>query len=172
MLAKRKRLSRQFVEKASGEICSKVLKMHAVSHAKLIGIYISIGNEVRAEKLLGPLLRMKKTVAVPVLRGKGMKFAVLDSIKDTHMERGIRVPNSKAFVAGRSIGVFVVPGVAFDTNGIRIGFGKGYYDRFLSRVPGATKIGVAYDFQVVNRIGKEAHDIPMGFVVTEKRMLM
>ena len=67
--------------------------------------------------------------------------------------------------------VILVPGLAFDRNGGRMGFGKGYYDRLLES-SNAVKIGLCYDFQILEKIPTESHDVPMNFVITEKEILL
>ena len=66
----------------------------------------------------------------------------------------------------------IVPGIVFDKNGHRIGYGYGYYDRFFHKLDAnVKKIGFAFDFQVVDKIPEEQHDVPMDVVITEKRVL-
>jgi 5-formyltetrahydrofolate cyclo-ligase len=63
--------------------------------------------------------------------------------------------------------LIVVPGVAFDPTGNRMGRGRGFYDRLLKSTPNAMKVGVAYDFQLLDKIPVEPHDVPMDSVITE-----
>ena len=71
-------------------------------------------------------------------------------------------------IAHKNIDLVLVPGIVFDHEGHRIGYGFGHYDKFLRKVPKATKIGLAFDFQVVDKIPREMHDVPVDMVVTEK----
>jgi 5-formyltetrahydrofolate cyclo-ligase len=173
MFAKRYAMSASEVEASSSKICSKILDIPAIKDSGSIGIYLSFRNEVLAERLLGPLSAEGKKVFVPVVLNDGeMKFARLRPLDEMNSGlRGMKEPKEKAFAKEGEIGAFVVPGVAFDLRGFRIGWGKGHYDRFLSRNGNAVKIAPAYDFQVVRRIDAEPHDIRMDFVVTEKRVL-
>lgn len=77
---------------------------------------------------------------------------------------------SKA-VRHHKIDLIFVPGIAFSTNGHRIGFGKGYYDRLLKKARHARKVGIAYEFQLVNNIPAEKHDIPVDMIITERRTI-
>lgn len=76
---------------------------------------------------------------------------------------------SLSFDSFHPLDLIVVPGIAFDKRGYRIGFGKGYYDRFLSDYTGI-KVGFAYDFQVLESIPHESWDIAMNYIVTEKKV--
>jgi len=68
--------------------------------------------------------------------------------------------------------IFVVPGIAFDLQGHRIGYGKGYYDKALHRLEGQGKlVGLCYDFQLVDRIAGEPHDVKMDLILSEKRVV-
>lgn len=69
-----------------------------------------------------------------------------------------------------NIELIIVPGIAYDNRGNRVGRGKGYYDRLLSRTK-ATKIGIGYDFQLVDEIDSEPHDITMDIVITDSRII-
>jgi 5-formyltetrahydrofolate cyclo-ligase len=173
MLAKRRAMPAHVRERLSASICSRLLGMPQVAEAAAIGIYMPFENEVDVDALLMAFFANGKKVFVPVMhRNGGMKFAVLKSRKDTAVGYGsIRIPRSLSFAGSMTIGVFVVPGIAFDRRGFRIGFGGGHYDRFFSRGSGAVKIGVAYDFQVVGEVDAKAHDVRMDFVVTEKRII-
>lgn len=83
---------------------------------------------------------------------------------------GILEPKTVRKADENNIDVILVPGLAFDRNGGRMGFGKGYYDRLLESSK-AVKIGLCYDFQILEKIPTESHDVPMNFVITEKEIL-
>ncbi|RLF39548.1 MAG: 5-formyltetrahydrofolate cyclo-ligase, partial [Thermoplasmata archaeon] len=82
---------------------------------------------------------------------------------------GILEPQNKKIYTG-DIDIIIVPGIAFDFRGYRIGYGKGFYDRFL-RGADALKIGIAYDFQIVKQIPEDDGDVPVDIIVSEKRVL-
>ena len=95
--------------------------------------------------------------------------------KDTplHPDRfGVLTPNplSCKKAEPKQIRIIFVPGVAFDPKGNRLGFGKGYYDRFLPRTEGI-KIALAYDFQIVSALQQQQWDVPMDFIITETRVI-
>lgn len=173
MIAKRSAMPASQAKELSRKICSRVTGIPAIKDSESIGIYISFRNEVLAEMLLASLTAMGKKVFAPVvLNNDRMEFVRLKSLKDTKTGRaGMREPVPKVFAREGSIGVFVVPGVAFDLRGFRVGWGRGHYDRFLSDNGGTAKIGVAYDFQIVGKIDAKPHDVRMDFVATERRLL-
>lgn len=173
MLKKRGSLSPKEVRELSRKICSKILKLPEIKASKSIGIYLSFRNEVAAEMLLARLSSMGKKVFAPVLSLNGeLKFARLHRVKETRPGRGgTREPINREFARSGKIETFIIPGLAFDHKGFRIGLGKGHYDRYLSRNKKPVKIGAAYDFQVVQKFNPEPHDVRMDLVVTEKRVL-
>ena len=78
----------------------------------------------------------------------------------------IQEPIGKIFEDYSTIDVIIVPGVAFDNQGNRLGRGKGYYDRFLKKIPATKKIGICFDFQMIEQIPTEKNDIPMDDIIT------
>ncbi len=173
MVSKRNKLSKSQVSRLSSIICSKIIDIPALNDSNSVGLYLPFRNEVDVERLFGALSINGKKLYAPVIRkDEEMKFARLNSIAETEPGfKGIREPISGEFVGEEKIDVFVVPGLAFDLRGFRLGSGGGHYDRIFPLCPDAVKIGVAYDFQVVEMIENETHDVKMDFVVTEKRVL-
>ena len=86
---------------------------------------------------------------------------------------GVPIPdiNRCAKANPERMDLILVPGVAFDCAGNRLGFGKGYYDTFLPQAPNAVKIALAYDFQIVEQLPAEPWDVPMDFIITENRVI-
>jgi 5-formyltetrahydrofolate cyclo-ligase len=71
----------------------------------------------------------------------------------------------------KKIDLILTPGIAFDIHGNRVGYGRGYYDKFISKMKNSIKIGIAYDFQIIKQIKEEDYDIPMNFIISEKRKI-
>ena len=82
---------------------------------------------------------------------------------------GIPEPTEIVPISIEEIEIILVPGLAFDKTGARMGFGKGYYDKLLETRK-AIKIGICYDFQLLDKIPSEPHDVPMDIIITEKRV--
>ena len=139
--------------------------------SKFVMLYASKEDEVSTDDMIDEALEMGKRVALPLVVSK--ETIVPKEVKNRHkdLEKGhfeIFEPRKcqKEVELGK-IDLVVVPGVAFDKNNVRLGRGKGYYDRFLKNLPpGKTTIGIAYDFQIVESLPKYSHDIPVSKVIT------
>lgn len=109
----------------------------------------------------------RKRILLPVVKGDDLELRLYTG--DDRLTEGafhIDEPTGTAFTDYAAIDLAVIPGVAFDRQGNRLGRGKGYYDRLLPRIPTAYKLGLCFPFQVLNQIPAEAHDIPMDEVLT------
>ena len=137
------------------------------AEAHTILLYSALPDEVPTQQLLDELLRKGKVVLLPrVTSATDMelrRYTGRNSL--SHGAYGIMEPTGELFTDYDSIDAAIIPGRAFDREGHRLGRGKGYYDRFLSRVPNIYKIGLCYAWQVFDRIPADEHDIPMDVVV-------
>ncbi len=127
-------------------------------------------NEVNLLPLLNELQKLGKIVLLPKVEKNDIVPIVvkdLESLKRGSF--GILEPEGEEFPKEK-IDVVFVPAVGFDKSGHRIGYGKGYYDRFLKETKGI-KVGVAYDFQIVDRIPFEEHDVPVDLIVTPTQII-
>ncbi len=173
VLAVRMGLDRSQVEVGGQAILERVLGLEAYRRAKLVHTYISSKeNEVNTRALIGTCLAQGKRVAVPVvLPGtRTMAHALIDGLDQlVGGPYGLAQPDPAAAIwlpSEARIDLVVVPGLAFDRRGHRIGWGGGYYDRFLAHVQ-TIKIGLCYDELVLDCIPSEPHDVPMDRVVAE-----
>ncbi len=137
--------------------------------------YVAIDGEVETRPLLAQALADGKQVAVPVTRPRGRRLLAIQ-IQDPHRDLrkkgpyGIPEPVkiSQREVSVKDLDLVIVPGVAFDRAGRRLGRGMGYFDRFLERVPRSVpRVGLAFRFQVVRRLPWEGHDQPVSKVITD-----
>ncbi len=159
--------------KKSAIIKSRLFKEKEFIKAKLVMFYVSLKDEVNTLSMIDEAVKMGKRVCVPmVLREEKRLIAgeIMDREKDLERQHfGIYQP-----IVGRvrevpleDIDLVVVPGVAFDKNNVRLGRGHGYYDRFLCGLPKKTRtIGLAFDFQVLEYLPKDSHDIPVWKTIT------
>jgi len=166
LLARRRSLRPADVASASDRIVARLRALDVVRTAGTIVLYAADADEVD----LGPLLdappsgctvllpRVERDRLVVVRHAPGGQLAV--------GALGVREPVGPASDPAEA-DVVVVPGVAFSPSGDRLGRGGGFYDRFLSLTPGATRIGVCLEQFVVAELPVEAHDVPMDFVVTD-----
>lgn len=173
MLNLRNSLSREEMVKASSIIQEKVLNSHEFNSSSIVGLYSPIGSEIDTSTLAKHIIESDKILAYPRVEGRyTMIFAkVVDPLIDLTLGRyGILEPSDTCEVVEPDL--VIVPGLAWDEHGYRIGYGKGYYDRYLSRNPDAARIGLAYDFQVLSSIPHGEMDVRVNMIVTERRSIM
>ncbi len=135
-------------------------------NAKTIYGYLPYNQEVRTVPMLEQALRDGKRVAVPKCYGDEMRFIYLDDL--TQVEKGyagIPEPIADGPVADDETALVLMPGLAFTEDGQRIGYGGGFYDRFLSREPNHPTAALCFDFQMVEEIPTEEFDIPVDLVL-------
>ena len=173
VLAVRMGLDRSQVEVSGQAILERVLGLETYRRAKLVHTYVSSKeNEVDTRALICTCLAQGKRVAVPVVMpgAKAMAHALIDGLDRLVVgSYGLAQPDPAEIVwlpAEARIDLVVVPGLAFDRRGQRIGWGGGYYDRFLAQVQ-TVKIGLCYDELVLDCIPGEPHDVPVDVVVAE-----
>ena len=167
--SRRNNMTYQEVFEKSNEICDKIISSDFFKDAKTVMVYLSFKNEVNTRKIIENAFLKNKTVLVPITDGDDMFLSVLDNL--TSFKKGAFGIDEPAVINKWSgkIDICIIPGLGFDKTGGRIGFGKGYYDKFLSKNP-CTKIGIAYSEQIKENVFSEPHDIPMNVIVTEEEM--
>lgn len=167
----RKRLSIEEKEKMDDLIYTSVINTSIFANAKVVFIYVSFANEVDTHRIIEYALGLGKKVCVPrvINRSEGMKALFIRCLGELKLSKfGILEPkDSENFVRQEDIDLCIIPGLAFDKNGGRIGYGGGYYDRFFS-TNGSRKIALAYEFQILKNIPREKHDILVNGLITEK----
>jgi 5-formyltetrahydrofolate cyclo-ligase len=136
-----------------------------------VGTYVATAHEPATAAILEDLLARGAQVAVPVRRGRTYGWGWVDAKtrwrKGAH---GIQEPKGAPVASPEELRVIVVPGVAFDAKGGRLGHGRGHFDRLLSE-SGALLVGLCFENHLVDTVPMERHDIRMDVVVTEKRMI-
>lgn len=165
MIAARKVLHAQQLETSSNAITDKILRSIEYQKAACIMSYLSINNEVDTRSVIAHAQSAGKKVAIPYTE-RDVMHGVLYKPTLITGAFGISVPKEIEIVPPDEIDYIIVPGVAFDLSGGRIGYGKGYFDRYLACCKGF-KEGVCYQFQIVEELELCAHDIKMDRVVTE-----
>ncbi|MBD3202980.1 5-formyltetrahydrofolate cyclo-ligase [Candidatus Woesearchaeota archaeon] len=173
ILELRRKFNKKDLSLKNKKISENIEGFDIFARSKTILFYVSFENEVRTHNLIKDSLKKKKTVIVPFLENKEICLSELKDFDELeHNKFGILEPKReclKDFEIG-NIDLIIVPGVVFDMKGHRIGFGMGCYDKLLMQSD-ATKIGLCYEFQILDKIPEEAHDVPVDFIVTEKRIL-
>ena len=138
----------------------------AYKAAKTIYGYLPYNQEVRTVPMLEQALKDGKKVAVPKVYGDEMKFLYLDDLSQVEKGyAGIPEPIADEPVADDNTALVLMPGLAFDPAGHRIGYGGGFYDKFLAAEPNHPTLALYYKFQMLTRLDTEEHDIPVDTVL-------
>ena len=156
----------------SAGVSARALRLLAGTGAETVMVYVSFRSEVETAGLIDELRRTHR-VAAPRVADAGRMDAMLLSDQPLMRSRlGImEPPATAAVVEPAAIDAVLVPGLAFDAHGYRLGYGGGYYDRFLARCARALRIGLAFEAQMVESVRPHARDQPLDHVVTERRTI-
>ena len=162
---RKKAMSAEEISRRSRQLCNLVRNTEAYRQADTIYGYLPFNQEVDLHALLQEALDEGKQVALPKCYGRDMRFILVQDLSDIrHSAFGVPEPAADGPAAADKAGLVIVPGLVFDRRGYRIGYGGGYYDRFLSLEPDHPTIGLCYDFQLVDQLEPDAHDIPVDIV--------
>ncbi len=178
ILARRDGLAEQERQEKSVALASRLAGLDCFSQARTILFFVSFRSEVDTLMVMRQALLRGVQVAVPLTltREKELNvFAVTDVDADlVPGYQGIREPDPRRChkLAPSSLDLVIVPGSVFDRRGARMGYGGGYYDRFLAnRAPQARRVGICFDLQLVDEVPMAAHDQYLDFVVTESQVV-
>lgn len=171
ILGIRNKMLKEDLENNSRIIMNKIIGLKTYKQSKVVFVYMDFKNEVMTSDLIKHMLAEKKRVVIPytdVINTLVIPSEITEEADLKLSPFGYYEPKKIMPVDVEEIDLVLVPGVVFDKNLNRIGFGKGYYDRILKNLkPGAKKIGLAHDFQVLDEIPAEDHDIKMDMIITE-----
>lgn len=154
--------------KKSACIKNKLFRSRVFKKAKTVMFYMSFGGEVDTVEMIRDSQKIGKTVVVPVCTGNRRMSPCVLKEKGALLRGpyGIREPALKKPVNLKSVDLVIVPGLAFDKKGARLGRGKGYYDRFLAKLSRhAVTLGLAYDFQLFPSIPTNQYDVKVHRVI-------
>ncbi len=155
---------------ASEKIQKKLKKINAYRDAQKIGVYYPIGSEVLTQDIIQELLSDGKDVFLPKVIGKKMEFRKISNFSS--LEKGsfdIMEPKDDC-QTDNSLDVVLVPTVGISPVGVRLGYGHGFYDKFLAEHK-VTTISLTLEKQIVKNIPKSEHDIIINWIITEDRIL-
>ena len=174
----RKEKDKDFIKHNSDIITDKLLNLDCIKNAKNIMLYLDFNNEVSTDSLIKKLLNLGKIVSSPITLKEERK---LIPSQITDLKNGIQYgaynirepkPECSPAINIKDLDVIIVPAVAYDKNCYRLGYGGGFYDRFLENLrQDAVTIGIAFDLQIFDEVPKEAHDAQLDYIVTESRIL-
>ncbi len=164
MKEKRRALTSKQIQIASESICKKVCATQAYKAAKTVCLYLSAYKEVDTASLLAQCRQDGKIVALPVTDENGAITLYVDNGDYKKGNFSITEPSGDKTVDPQDVDIFILPGLAFDKSGNRLGFGMGCYDRLLSKTNGY-KIGICYAFQYIDALPTDAYDIKMDKII-------
>ena len=166
-IRERKRaMTEEEIVQRSEKLGKLFVQSEAYKNAKTIYGYLPYNQEVRTVPMLEQALKDGKKVAVPKVYGDEMKFLYLDDLsKVSKGYAGIPEPIADEPVADDETALVLMPGLAFDPAGHRIGYGGGFYDKFLAAEPNHPTLALCYEFQMLPELHTEEHDIPVDSVL-------
>lgn len=180
ILTRRNQLTDSERQDKSNRISSALLETEGVRASDSIFIYVSFRSEVETLTIIRTLLDQGKRVSVPLTRVKEKRLdIVVIKDPDTELVPGycaipeptLQLAESRV-IDPEQIDLIILPGSVFDERGGRYGYGGGYYDRLLERVPAAARYALAFELQVVPRLDLQPHDQLLDMVITEKRIIV
>ena len=154
------------ITEKSAALAQKFLATPLYKQAKTLYGYLPYNQEVRTVPILEQALADGKQVAVPKIYGDTMRFILLPDLSKVEKGySGIPEPIADEPIAADETALVLMPGLAFDPKGNRMGYGGGFYDKFLEAEPGHPTVALCYDFQMLPHLDTEAHDIPVDLVL-------
>ncbi|MBF0273848.1 MAG: 5-formyltetrahydrofolate cyclo-ligase [Nitrospinae bacterium] len=176
LLNVRNSLPKKKVADLSSEISSIFLQQVFFKRSNCLLLYLNVGNEVNTTDVINCAMNEKKALFLPFTEIVDEKIEVRTFNGWNSLIKGkfgILYPSEKGVdIKESGIDLVVIPGVAFDEKGNRIGFGKGFYDQLLHRKNDVIKVALAYELQVMKEsLPKEKHDVHVDYIVTEKRVI-
>lgn len=165
---RRRDAEKQQIVEHSHQITERVVLLSQFQKADWIYLYVDCKNEVMTQELFELSIKMGKHVAVPRVEGKEMCFYEIHSYEELEAGYfGILEPITSCEKADGYQGLMIMPGVAFDSKKHRVGYGGGFYDRYLAKYSQLYKVAIAFDFQIFQDVPMEETDILPDVIITE-----
>ena len=164
--AQKRAMSPELIEEKSRRLGELFVASEAYRNAKTIYGYMPYNQEVRTTPMLEQALKDGKRVAIPKCYGDEMRFIYMEDL--SKVEKGyanIPEPIADEPIADDETALVLMPGLAFDPQGNRMGYGGGFYDKFLAAEPNHPTLALCYDFQMLEHLDTEDHDIPVDTVL-------
>lgn len=163
---KKRAMTVEEIELASTKLGELLVQSELYQKAGTIYGYLPYNQEVRTVPMLERALSEGKRIAVPKCYGEEMRFIYMDDLSQVEKGyAGIPEPIADGPVADDKTALVLMPGLAFDPQGHRIGYGGGFYDRFLAAEPDHPTLALCYDFQMLPKLETEEFDIPVDCVI-------
>lgn len=177
LLKKRNELSNKEISNLSYKIYKNIIKIPEYINSNNFLVYLDFNKEVSTKIIIEDLIKNNKNLYIPISKPDTLELIIskLNSMDDlVPSTYGILEPKQDKIelVSSEIIDFVIVPGVVFDREGYRIGYGKGYYDRFLSTLKQKfTTVGICYDFQLVKHVPRDIYDFKLDYIVTDKEII-
>lgn len=168
ILKKRLDLDQEKYERYSQKIVEKLRNQIKKMEFDSIALYYPINKEVNVLSLIEELLKTQKKVYLPKVLGKQMKMGRVKSL-DRLIKSKFNIPEPIDDEFPSKIDLYIIPAIAYDFNGYRIGYGGGYYDRYFLQNPKTYLIGVVFNFQLIDSVPIHPHDLQADLIMTEKK---
>ena len=167
--AKKSALTPDEIERRSAILADRLFDTPQYRGCRALYAYLSFNQEVRTNPIIERAWADGKRVAVPKVIGDEMVFIWIDNFDNLAPQGAFNItePIEDGPVADDATALVLMPGLAFDPEGHRVGYGGGFYDRYLAMQPNHPLVALCYDFQLLDRLEVESHDIPVELVITD-----
>ena len=167
---RRMKLSLNYINNASDKIFEKLLQNEYFKNAKVVMSYMDFKNEVKTDKINDFIKNSGKILVLPRVINKETMIAIEDKNQYIVSPFGNKEPDGEEYKG--NIDIIITPGVAFDRDKNRVGFGRGYYDRFFGKYPNTKKIAIAFEEQIINEgIETDKYDKKVDILITEENII-
>ena len=167
---RRMNLSKEYIDVASNKIFEKLLQNEYFKNAKVVMSYMDFKNEVKTDKINDFIKNSGEILVLPKVIDKETMIAIEDKNQYIVSPFGNKEPDGEEYRG--NIDVIITPGVVFDRNKNRVGFGRGYYDRFFVKYPNAKKIAIAFEEQIIDEgIETDKYDKKVDILITEENII-
>lgn len=166
---KKRAMTAAEIESRSAVLAQRLFELPVYRRAASVYVYIAFNQEVRTRPIIERAWTDGKRVATPKIVDGAMRFIWLESFDELvpQVPFGFPEPIGDGPIADDDSALVIVPGLAFDARGYRVGYGGGYYDGWLSAHPGHPTVALCYGFQRVEALFTEAHDMPVELVISD-----
>ena len=169
LLERRDNTSFDLLKIASKKIQKRINKVYAFKDAQKIGLYYPIGSEILTQDIIQELISKGKEVFLPKVIEENMEFRKIEDFRSLEIGNFDIMEPKEGCKVDNNLDIIVVPTVGISPTGVRLGYGHGFYDKFLTKKDVIT-ISVTLEKQIIKNIPKSEHDINMDWIITEDRM--
>lgn len=175
---KRENLDKNIKLMADEKIRKSLFESEIYKNSKVVFIYVNMDSEINTIDIIKELLTSNKIVAVPKVIPVSLKERQMKALKINSMLQlnesgafGILEPSVECEDISEDVDLIIIPGLAFDINGNRLGYGGGFYDRFLRKYPNSKRVALCYDFQIFDEIPHEFFDEKVDLIISEEKII-